>query len=106
MNTPLPPPPPYRHGTDPQYAQHAAATFTLDDYGSALVLAGPCPRCGRPMDFTVVKELFRATTTATDPAPTRAVVMYCTVETVYEGAPDGHTGCGAYWSLLLPTTHP
>ncbi|WP_329282298.1 hypothetical protein [Streptomyces sp. NBC_01451] len=93
---------PYRYGTEDQFAQRAAATFTLEDFGSALVLSGPCPRCGQPMDFTVVEELFRAAPGAA-PGPAAPVVMYCTAETVYEGSPEGHTGCGAYWSLLLPS---
>ena len=97
-----PPSLPYQYGTDAQFAQRAAATFTLEDFGSALVLSGPCPRCGQPMDFTVVEELFRAATGA-DPVPATPVVMYCTAETVHEGSPDGHPGCGAYWSLLLPS---
>ncbi|MER6630385.1 hypothetical protein ABT301_19500 [Streptomyces sp. NPDC000987] len=92
----------YQYGTDAQYAQRAAATFTLEDFDSALVLSGPCPRCGRQMDFMVVEEVFRDGRAA-DPAPGRPVVMYCTAETVYEGSPDGASGCGAYWSLVLPS---
>ena len=41
----------YQHGTDLEFAQRAAATFALEDFGSALVLSGPCPRCGQEMDF-------------------------------------------------------
>ncbi|WP_142165772.1 hypothetical protein [Streptomyces luteogriseus] len=91
----------YQHGTDLEFAQRAAATFALEDFGSALVLSGPCPRCGQEMDFMLVKELFRDGTGA-DPAPGRPVVMFCTAEAVYEGSPDGTSGCGAFWSLTLP----
>ena len=27
---------------------------------------------------------------------------FCTAEAVYEGSPDGTSGCGAFWSLTLP----
>ncbi|MGW3209221.1 hypothetical protein [Streptomyces sp. NPDC001135] len=92
---------PYQHGTDPQFAQRAAATFTVEDFGSALVLSGPCPRCAQEMEFTLVKALFRDGTGAA-PAPGRPVVMFCTAEAVYDGSPDGRPGCGAFWSLTLP----
>ncbi|MCD7436725.1 hypothetical protein K4B79_00655 [Streptomyces lincolnensis] len=92
----------YQHGTDAEFARRAAATFTLEHFDSALVLFGPCPRCGQQMTFTVIEELFRSADGAA-PVPARPVVMYCTAETVYEGSPDGHTGCGAFWSLLLPS---
>jgi len=97
-----PPPLPYQYGTDDQFAQRAAATFTLEHFGTALVLSGPCPRCGQQMDFMVVEELFRAATVA-DPGPATPVTMFCTAETVHEGSPDDRTGCGAFWSLLLPS---
>ncbi|MEU6090725.1 hypothetical protein ABZ865_28740 [Streptomyces sp. NPDC047085] len=102
-----PPPLRYQHGTDPQFAQRAADTFSLEDFDSALMLSGPCPRCGQEMDFMLVKELFRDGTgegdgTGADPVPGRPVVMYCTAEAVYDGAPDGTSGCGAFWSLTLP----
>ncbi|MBQ0826716.1 hypothetical protein [Streptomyces tagetis] len=100
----------YRRGTDPEYGRLAAETFVLEDFGSALVLSGPCPRCGRPMEFPVVGRLFRGE----DPGPAapappepdtargRAVVMYCTVEDVrYEGGPEDAPGCGAYWSVTV-----
>ncbi|MGW0826153.1 hypothetical protein [Streptomyces sp. NPDC002845] len=100
----------YLRVTDPSYAQLAANSFTLEDFGTAQTLSGPCPRCGHPMEFTVVRRLLRdvdtpvpAATSAPVPAD-RSVVVYCTADSVvYENAPVGESGCGAYWSVTLPT---
>ncbi|MFH8576329.1 hypothetical protein [Streptomyces zaomyceticus] len=104
---PLPPGPvplPYLRVTEPSYAQRAAATFLREDFVGAVVLSGPCPRCGHPMEFPVVERIFRTPTPgASAPASVSPpVVVFCTVEDVeYPGAPEGEAGCGAYWSLVL-----
>jgi hypothetical protein len=100
----------YQSVTDPTYAQLAAGSFALEDFGTAQTLSGPCPRCRQPMEFTVVRRLLRDSDTsvpAGTPAPPvpsgRSVVLYCTVDSVvYDNTPAGESGCGAYWSLTLP----
>ncbi|MDO3704727.1 hypothetical protein Q3W71_23980 [Micromonospora sp. C28SCA-DRY-2] len=54
-----PAPLPYAEVTDEAYALEAAATFTVREFGTAVVLSGGCPRCQDPITFALVDSVFR-----------------------------------------------
>ncbi|MFH8926421.1 hypothetical protein ACH4D4_05145 [Streptomyces pristinaespiralis] len=86
---------PYLLSNDPAYAAAAAAAFTVDEYGGAAVLRGPCPRCGTSLEVTAFDEVVRGVGGA-DP-----LLVLCDCREDHPGRPDGRSGCGAYWNFLL-----
>lgn len=84
----------------PEYAEQASRSFELAGTGAGMViLRGRCPRCGLAMRFPVAERIYRGDAPGNGTAPT---VVFCTAEDPFPGRPAGRTGCGAYWSLLIP----
>jgi hypothetical protein len=102
---------PYVESTEPAYGQIAAENFTVEHVRKGvLLLRGSCPRCGAAMEVPLVGAVFdgmrsilgrrRSTTTA----PNEYVEpLVCTCEDEHPNRPEGRTGCGAYWTVLLTT---
>ena len=103
----------YGEVTDARYADHVAATFTLETSGYGAVLRGLCPRCEHPMTYTV-DDVVRAArwwpfgkNEATPPAPVAPAQpavehMICTCDATHANRPRDYVfGCGAYWSVSL-----
>jgi hypothetical protein len=105
---------PYREVTDPTYAELVAVSFTVEEpEPGILVLRGNCPRCDALLEVPVVGSVFQGMRSINDifrrrrstPSGTSHVEpMICTCEDERPNRPDGRTGCGAYWTLLLPAS--
>ncbi|MFC4020213.1 hypothetical protein ACFOW4_20025 [Micromonospora sp. GCM10011542] len=101
-NGPVAGPLPYAEVTDEAYAERAAAGFTAQEFGSAVLLSGLCPRCHHPTTSTLVDELYRRAEQPAAPAgePGHHTVL-CECEAEHPSRPEGLLGCGAYWTLRL-----
>jgi hypothetical protein len=105
---------PYREVTDPTYTQLVAQNFTLDEpEPGILVLRGSCPRCSALLEIPAVGSIFQGMRSINDifgrrrpipPSGTHVEPMICTCEDEHPNRPEGRTGCGAYWTLLIPTS--
>ncbi|MFD5517266.1 hypothetical protein [Streptomyces sp. NPDC127066] len=106
-------PEPYEEITRPSFAERAASFQAVPTRGG-VVLKGPCPRCGDPMDFPYVDSVVRSwlrrrprpeppTATATEET---VVPMICTCAVPHPGRPDDLDGCGAYWNVILRDERP
>ena len=114
--TPADPPLPYREVTEPNYAQQVAQTFTLEKpHAGITILRGNCPRCDALLELPVVDTMFQGMRTVSDlfhrrwttsPADDHVEPMICLCEDEHPGRPEGRTGCGAYWTLLVPRARP
>lgn len=104
---------PYFEITDEAYGRLAAQSFTVEEPASGtLVLRGPCPRCETLIEIPVVNRIFRSSRTissrlrrnVTNAAETGHVEpMMCTCQDGHAGRPEGQSGCGAYWTLTIPS---
>ncbi|MEV6811751.1 hypothetical protein [Micromonospora sp. NPDC051296] len=91
---------PYAEITDEGYAVRVAETFTVQEYGPAVLLNGDCPRCQHPISCPIVNHVYRWSGPGTSGDSGYRTVL-CTCEGVHPARPDGLTGCGAYWTLRL-----
>ncbi|TDC28597.1 hypothetical protein E1211_27580 [Micromonospora sp. 15K316] len=91
---------PYAEVTDDGYAVRAAETFTVREFGPALLLSGDCPRCRHPVTFPVVDHVYRHGSAIPPGDPGYRTVL-CTCDAEHPGRPAGPAGCGAYWTLRL-----
>ncbi|WP_131740046.1 hypothetical protein [Actinomadura roseirufa] len=101
---------PYAETTDAEYARLVARTFTTaETRPGTLILSGPCPRCSAPIDIPVVTEVFRARRSRSGGSGggsgdgPRVEPMACTCDEEHPARPEGVQGCGAYWTLLVPS---
>ncbi|MFJ8569868.1 hypothetical protein [Streptomyces sp. NPDC093514] len=106
---------PYEEITAPEYTALAAALFTLDAGGpDGTVLRGSCPRCGAVLAAHAAQDALRGLRLRSFPDAVRRMgaaprtgervqPMRCTCEEPHPGRPEGRTGCGASWTLLLTT---
>ncbi|GAA3752569.1 hypothetical protein [Micromonospora maritima] len=91
---------PYAEVTDPGYAERAASTFAARPHGPAVLLHGPCPRCGHATTSALVDELYRREPATAGPDHGyRTVLCECAAE--HPERPAAMVGCGAYWTLVL-----
>ncbi len=58
---------PYAEVTDAAYGEQAASGFTARPHGLAVLLSGPCPRCGHATTSVLVDELYRRDPPLVDP---------------------------------------
>jgi hypothetical protein len=108
---------PYRELSEPGYAELAAATFVIEEFGVGMsLLGGQCPRCGVAIEVPLIDGVFRGdwapgsdAATAGDraagagqTASVRSVPIICTCTETHPGRPEGRVGCGAYWIFDLP----
>ena len=104
-------PKPYEEITHPSFAEQAASFQAVPTRGG-VVLSGPCPRCGDPMDFphvdSVVRSGLRLRPHPVPPAATAETVvpMICTCAVPHPGRPNDLDGCGAYWNVILRDERP
>ncbi|WBB67345.1 hypothetical protein [Micromonospora sp. WMMD812] len=91
---------PYAEVTDDGYAARAAQTFTVREFGPAVLLSGDCPRCRHPITCPIVDEVYKHDG---PPAPAGGDyrTVLCTCDAAHPGQPAALSGCGAYWTLLL-----
>jgi hypothetical protein len=91
---------PYAEVTDEGYATRVAETFSVRQFGPAVLLSGDCPRCQHPISCPIVDEVYRREVpeSAGDPGY-RTLLCSCAVD--HPARPDGLTGCGAYWTVTL-----
>jgi hypothetical protein len=102
---------PYEEITDPSYGQVAAGNFTVERVRKGvLVLRGSCPRCGAALEVPLVGTVFDGMRTifgrrrSRTAAPVEHVEpLICTCEDEHPNRPQGRTGCGAYWTVVLTT---
>lgn len=103
---------PYEETTADAYGTHVAETFTVaEPRPDTLVLSGRCPRCTAAIDVPVVSSVFRARGPrfgglrqgAPDSAEPRGELMMCTCDEDHPDRPEGRYGCGAYWTVRVPT---
>jgi hypothetical protein len=93
---------PYREISEPGYAEQAAATFVIEEFGVGMsLLGGHCPRCRVAIEIPLIDGVFRSHL-ATGTRDVRAVPIICTCTEAHPGRPDGRVGCGAYWIFDLP----
>ncbi|QFZ20597.1 hypothetical protein [Saccharothrix syringae] len=96
---------PYEEITEQSYAETAAASFTVTEVSSAiLLLRGACPRCGAALEVPLVGGVFNGMRgVSPEAADTDGHVepMACTCEHDHPNRPEGMTGCGAYWNLRI-----
>lgn len=99
-------PVPYREVSEPEYAQQAAETFEIEDYGTGLfLLGGPCPRCLAPIEVPVIGRIVRAIRLRRvyeQRHDAQTVPVICTCAEAHPGRPEERVGCGAYWTFELP----
>jgi hypothetical protein len=96
---------PYREVTEPDYAEQAAATFVIEEFGVGMsLLGGRCPRCRVAIEVPLIDGVFRSDRAADSgrAASVRAVPIICTCTEAHPGRPDDRVGCGAYWIFDLP----
>jgi hypothetical protein len=99
---------PYREVSEPDYAQVAAETFVLEEFGFGVsLLGGRCPRCQAAIQVPVVDRVVRTVQfddveTAELTGGARAVPIICTCTETHPGRPVDQVGCGAYWIFNLP----
>jgi len=95
---------PFDEVTDGAYAQTFLATHTAAENRRGVDLRGRCPRCGDPMDFPIVTEIFQSTVapghSADRNSPDEKTVL-CTCQADHPDKPAGEKGCGAYWNIRL-----
>lgn len=93
---------PYRELSEPGYAEQAAATFVIEEFGGGMsLLGGQCPRCGVAIEVPLIDGVFRRHL-ATGAGDVRSVPIICTCTEAHPGRPEGRVGCGAYWIFDLP----
>ncbi|GAA4884141.1 hypothetical protein [Kitasatospora terrestris] len=89
---------PYQPTNDPTFATTAATTFEVDDtYEGALVVSGPCPRCGALLEVSVFESIVRSA----GGQPSGPVLIVCDCADQHPGRPENRRGCGAYWNVIL-----
>ena len=93
---------PYREVSEPGYAELAAATFVIEEFGVGMsLLGGQCPRCQVAIEVPLIDGVFRSDL-ATSAGALRAVPIICTCTEAHPGRPVDRVGCGAYWIFDLP----
>lgn len=97
---------PFEEVTSDDYAQVFARGCTAVPTSRGHLLQGRCPRCGDPMDFLVVTEVWQNITTATASAedtssPSDELPLLCTCSQLHPGRPTDEEGCGAYWNVVV-----
>jgi hypothetical protein len=93
---------PYHEISEPGYAEQAAATFVIEEFGVGMsLLGGRCPRCDVAIEVPLIDGVFRSRL-ATGAGDAQAVPIICTCTEAHPGRPDGRVGCGAYWIFDLP----
>ncbi|MET9269611.1 hypothetical protein [Kribbella sp. NPDC003557] len=115
---------PYREVSEPGYAERAAGTFVIENFGvGTSLLGGRCPRCDASIEVPLVDDVFRGDLSGrpggvTRPGGTsrpggpggpdgpatrsRSVPIICTCTEVHPGRPADRVGCGAYWIFDVP----
>jgi hypothetical protein len=96
---------PYREVSEPGYADQAATTFVIEEFGVGMsLLGGQCPRCRVAIEVPLIDGVFRGDRAAgtAQTASVRAVPIICTCTEEHPGRPDDRVGCGAYWIFDLP----
>ncbi|PKV94019.1 hypothetical protein ATK30_4887 [Amycolatopsis echigonensis] len=111
--SPIAEPLPYAEVTDPTYAEVAAQNFTVEEVApDTHVLRGTCPRCNAVLEVPLVGNVFHGMRSIRDvlrkrhtkpSAGDRVEPVICTCEDAHPNRPEGRSGCGAYWTLLLTT---
>ncbi|MCX4632925.1 hypothetical protein [Streptomyces sp. NBC_01443] len=86
----------YDEVSEPQFAELAVASFTVEEHEGMTILTGPCPRCGRVFRFPVAAEVFRGPEEEGE-----EILVYCLSSADFAARPPDRTGCGAYWRLNL-----
>lgn len=100
---------PYQEVTEAGYTEHVAQSFKIGQRGADfLMLHGSCPRCNGPMQVPLVTVALKAMlprltsrrTTASSGFDIHPMICACrSTNDHHPGRPDGHTGCGAYWTI-------
>ncbi|GAB7110956.1 hypothetical protein JCM4814A_92740 [Streptomyces phaeofaciens JCM 4814] len=101
---------PYVEITDEDYGRRAADEFTVEEvHSGTLILRGPCPRCRASLEIPVVSTIVhhrsfgRHLRRVHRPrAADQVEPMMCTCEDDHPNRPNGHYGCGAYWTVVIP----
>ncbi len=112
MTTSPPPAPhdpsPYQERTDGSYANTAAETFTTAEARHGIVLVtGPCPQCRGEMEIVLVNTVFAGRDDGPAPPPPdgssdpSSRLFMCTCPLEHAGRPEGYSGCGAYWKMIV-----
>ncbi|WP_204003022.1 hypothetical protein [Micromonospora lutea] len=91
---------PYAEVTDEGYATEVAETFSVRQFGPAVLLSGDCPRCRHPITCPIVGEVYRREAPAPSIDPGYRTLL-CGCAGDHPSRPDGLTGCGAYWTVTL-----
>jgi len=97
------PPVSFEEVTDDTYAAAFLNGVDAVESRRGVELRGRCPRCGDPMDFPVVTEVFQSTIAPGGAAAASSddTTVLCTCRGSHPARPAGETGCGAYWNIRL-----
>ncbi|GGX04972.1 hypothetical protein GCM10010297_28160 [Streptomyces malachitofuscus] len=97
---------PYAELSRDEYAETAARDFVPFRVSAGItLLEGPCPRCRGAMSVHLVEDIVRGggpTTATAEPYHT----LRCGCRSAHAGRPDGRTGCGAYWNIVVARAEP
>ena len=96
------PPVSFDEVTDDAYATTFLNDIDVVRNERGVDLRGRCPRCGDPMDFLVVTDVFRGPVAPGGVAAAGAsgeTTVLCTCQEIHPARPAGETGCGAYWNI-------
>jgi hypothetical protein len=93
---------PYERVTHPAFAESAKKFTASVITKGALLLHGPCPRCGSPISVPVIEQIFRQRPARR--VRIRDVTVTCNCAEAHPNRPDGFRGCGAYWNFTLEET--
>lgn len=100
----MPDPVPYQEMTADTYGEDFAKSATPTPTRRGVLLSGTCPRCGDPMQFPVVTEIFQSVgsdAARSAPPATEETPVLCTCVATHSDRPAGEEGCGAYWNIRL-----
>ncbi|MEV0794103.1 hypothetical protein [Kribbella sp. NPDC050459] len=102
-------PVPYREVSEPGYAEQAAGTFVIENFGvGTSLLGGRCPRCDASIEIPLLDDVFRGDLGSRPgggtgaPGGIRSVPIICTCAEAHPGRPADRVGCGAYWIFDVP----
>ncbi|MFJ6723776.1 hypothetical protein ACIQPQ_02560 [Streptomyces sp. NPDC091281] len=97
-------PVPYQEINEPYYAIEVAGSHTLEQaYGDDYVLICTCPRCGAALDVELFEPVYRAAAAGAQANATggHEIPVSCVCVGEHADRPEGRTGCGAYWPMVL-----
>lgn len=97
---------PYQEITEPAFAEKAAATFTIENYGIGMdLLQGPCPRCLAVISIPMFREIVKGSEGGASASgsgdESAGEPMICTCDEEHVGRPAHRRGCGAFWNLIV-----